>query len=103
MSRLNLALLGAPRLTRDGKPIEFDTRKAMALIAYLALTKTSHTREALALLLYPEYDQSHALAALRRTLSSLNKGLAGPKNKHAKAELILADRESIGISPGAAL
>ena len=68
---LRLLLLGSPRLERDGQTVEPDTRKATALVAYLAVTGRFHTRDALAALLWPEMDDSHARAALRRTLSSL--------------------------------
>ena len=77
MSQLNLFLLGPPRLVRDGQLIEVDTRKATALITYLAVTGESHSRDALATLLCTDYDQTHARAALRRTLSALEKALAG--------------------------
>ncbi|HZY40814.1 MAG TPA: AAA family ATPase, partial [Anaerolineae bacterium] len=43
----------------------------------------------LAALLWPEYDQSHAYAALRRTLSALNKALGGYG--------LAIERESIGL------
>ena len=75
MSRLNFYLLGAPRLERDGQPVEVDTRKAIALLAYLVVTGKPHTRDTLAALLWPEYSQSNARAALRRTLSALRKAL----------------------------
>jgi hypothetical protein len=32
---LRLSLLGAPLVERDGQPVAFDTRKAVALLAYL--------------------------------------------------------------------
>jgi len=70
-------VLGPPRLELDGAAVEVDTRKAIALLAYLAVTGERHGREALAGLLWPEYDEAHARAALRRTLSALNKGLRG--------------------------
>ena len=38
MSSLQLLLLGAPHLEREGEPLQLDTRKAMALLAYLAVT-----------------------------------------------------------------
>ena len=75
MPRLVVSLLGAPRIEREGAPIEVDTRKAIALLAYLAVTGQSHTRDALANLLWPEYDQEHARGALRRTLSTLKNAL----------------------------
>ena len=37
MSGLKLSLLGPPRLERDGVPLEFDTRKNVALVAYLGV------------------------------------------------------------------
>jgi len=77
MSRLALFLLGSPRIERDGVLINVDTRKAIALLAYLTVTHQRHSRDVLASLLWPEYDQTNARGALRRTLSTLNKALAG--------------------------
>jgi len=48
-----------------------DTRKAVALLAYLALTRRPHARDSLVGLLWPDHGQKRARAALRRTLSSL--------------------------------
>jgi DNA-binding SARP family transcriptional activator len=82
-------LLGAPRIEHGGEPIEVDTRKAIALVAYLAVTRRRHARDALAGLLWPEYNQTRARAALRRTLSSLGK---------ARAEgWLKVDRESVDL------
>lgn len=72
---LKLFFFGAPRLERGDQRVEPDTRKAIALLAYLVVTRQPHTWDALAALLYPEHDESHARAALRRTLSALNKAL----------------------------
>src|SRR6266704_1048751 len=77
MSRLALYLFGPPRMECDGTPVNTDTRKAVALMAYLAITRQPHSRDTLAALLWPEYDQPHARATLRRTLSALHKTLAG--------------------------
>ena len=89
MPRLKLHLLGAPRVERDGAPVEVDTRKAIALVAYLAVTGQPHSRDALAALLWPDYDQAHARATLRRTLSALNKALGG--------EWLAAGRETVAL------
>jgi predicted ATPase/DNA-binding SARP family transcriptional activator len=75
---LTIALLGAPQIEIDHKPIAVDTRKAIALLAYLASAPRPHQREALSTLLWPEADESRGRAALRRTLSVLNKALDGP-------------------------
>jgi len=87
---MTISLLGAPHIEHDGAPVEVDTRKATALAAYLAVTEQSHTRDALAGLLWPEYSQSRARAALRRTLSSLGKARAGG--------WLRADRENVDLA-----
>ena len=90
---LHLFLLGSPHLERDGHAIEPDTRKATALLAYLAVTGRFHTRDTLAALLWPEMDDAHARAALRRTLSSL---------KAAVGDLPLyVTRDSLGVNKDA--
>ena len=58
-----------------GAPLAVDTRKAIALLAYLAVSGRPASRESLAALLWPEADGADARAALRRTLSVLNAGL----------------------------
>jgi DNA-binding SARP family transcriptional activator len=74
---LELHLLGSPRLERDGAALAFDSRKHLALIAYLAMTGRSHTREALITLLWPELGASRGRAGLRRDLSVIRKILDG--------------------------
>ena len=71
MSRLTLHLLGPPRIERDSAPVVVDTRKAIALIAYVAVTHQPHSRDTLAALLWPEYDHTRAYANLRRTCRTL--------------------------------
>ena len=95
MSSLRLFLLGPPRLERDGLPLDFDTRKNVALIAYLVITGMSHTREAITTLLWPELEPSRSRANLRHDLSVLRKTLGG--------EWLVVDRETVGTDPGAEL
>ncbi len=68
-TELSLALLGPPVVRRDGTPVTFDTRKATALLALLAVTGREHSREHLADLLWPDADSARGRASLRRTLS----------------------------------
>lgn len=75
MSTLRLFLLGAPRLENAAEPVEIGRRKALALLALLAVTGKSHSREALAAMFWPEAARSDSRAALRRVLSDLNKQL----------------------------
>ena len=74
---LRLSLLGPPEALCDGVPLSVDTRKATALLAYLAVEPGRHGRDVLAELLWPEYAPDRARAALRRTLSTLRSALGG--------------------------
>ena len=93
MAKIALHLLGSPRIERDGEAVHVDTRKATALVAYLAATGQRHTRDALATLRWPDADQASARAALRRTLSALKKAMAG--------DALKVDRETIALEPAA--
>ena len=72
---LEISLLGPPRVRRTGEPVSFDTRKATALLAHLALAERPRSREALCELLWPASDPEQARGALRRTLSTLRKAV----------------------------
>ncbi|HEX6387443.1 MAG TPA: hypothetical protein VF177_22475, partial [Anaerolineae bacterium] len=87
MSSLKLYVFGPPRLERGNQVVEINLRKAMALLVYLAVTRQPHSRDALATLFWPESDQSHGRASLRRTLYRLNRAL-GQDVLHASAETI---------------
>jgi predicted ATPase/DNA-binding SARP family transcriptional activator len=91
---LKLCLPGAPRIELDGAPVQVDRRKAVALLAYLALTGQSHSRETLAALFWPEYEPGRAYAYLRRALWALNQALG--------EGWLLADRETVGLNRDAA-
>ena len=95
MSRLALYLLGPPQIECDGEPVKLDRRKAIALLAYLAVTGESHRRDALVNLLWPESDSSRGRATLRRTLYALNQALPG--------DWLEVDREEVGLDPDADL
>jgi len=66
-----MEILGVPLITVDGTPLQVDTRKATALLAYLAVTGETQPRERLAELLWPDAGPDRSRAALRRTLSTL--------------------------------
>ncbi len=70
MSGLRVALLGIPRVERDGVPQAFDTRKALAILALVAATGRPQGRQRLADMFWPTADPDRARAALRRTLSA---------------------------------
>ena len=88
---LRISLLGPVRVTVDDVPLAVDTRKAVALLAYLAATERPASRESLAALLWPESGGDEARGALRRTLSVLNGGLGGVG--------LVIDRASVALRP----
>jgi LuxR family transcriptional regulator, maltose regulon positive regulatory protein len=89
---LRLRWLGHPRAEQDGRPVRFETRKAIALLAYLSLERREHAREALASLLWPEDDQEHALGSLRRALASLQKSIQPAR--------VASSRDALTLPPG---
>lgn len=85
--RLELFLLGRPQIRIDGRPLaEQPPVKGQALLFYLACTRKTLTREALADLFWGEMNEETARTNLRTTLSRLQK-LVGP--------CLIADRREI--------
>jgi hypothetical protein len=92
-------------VTLDDVAVTTERRKALGLLAYLAAgssaaggprtgevaTPAAHSREALAALLWPDYDQSRAMAYLRRTLWELNQ-VIGPG-------WVVAERDTVSLAP----
>ena len=95
MTSLTIRLLGPPQVESDGVALTFATRKAVALLAYLAVTGARPTRDALATMFWPEANQAAARNALRYTLGVLKKTIG--------REWLVCDRESIALAPQAAL
>ena len=89
---MKLYLLGPPRIEQAGRAIDFDTRKAPALLAYLALCGQPQPRETLAALLWAETDDEHARGSLRRTLSALRRVFA--------EDVLRIDRDAIALGEG---
>jgi predicted ATPase/DNA-binding SARP family transcriptional activator len=89
---LSIQLLGSTRIDVDGAPIAVDTRKAIALLAYLSVTAAPQPREALTALLWPDYDEESARSSLRRTLSTLRKALGG-RWVFARQDVVRLDAE----------
>jgi DNA-binding SARP family transcriptional activator/tetratricopeptide (TPR) repeat protein len=86
---LRINLLGAPAIDVEGKPLAVDTRKATALAAYLAVEGGAHSRDSLACLFWPDYEQERSRAALRRTLSTLRTAVGG--------ETLVVDRDAVSL------
>jgi WD40 repeat protein/DNA-binding SARP family transcriptional activator/energy-coupling factor transporter ATP-binding protein EcfA2 len=77
VSHLALYLFGPPQLRRGAQLLKIDARKNIALLAFLAVTGSSQSRETLCTLLWPDLEPRRAQNVLRRNLSTLNKTLKG--------------------------
>ncbi len=62
---------------------------AFLLLAYLAVMENVHSREALATLLWPNYDARRGRTFLRRELTAINRALG--------EGWLAADRETVGL------
>ncbi len=71
MAKVALLLFGEPRLIVAGQTIRPDRRKALALLATLALAEQRQSRDHLAGMLWPALNQQRARAALRSTIYAL--------------------------------
>jgi hypothetical protein len=68
---LRLYLLGTPRIEYQGRGVQLNRRKALALVAHLALAEQPQSRDLVATLLWSDLDQVHSCAALCSTLPTL--------------------------------
>jgi predicted ATPase/DNA-binding SARP family transcriptional activator len=89
--RLKIYLLGPPRVELADAVLCFPRRKVLALLAYLAMTATTHSRDVLAELLYPRTDRAHARANLRQTISHLQSILG--------KDWLITDRNGVCLPP----
>lgn len=87
--QVHVHLLGPPTIERNGRKAIVDTRKALALLAYLAVERSGHARASLIALLWPESDESHGRAVLRRTLHALASALP--------PGLLLAEQDQVAL------
>ncbi len=91
---LQIDLLGSFRLLGpEGRPVTLPTRKAKALLAYLAMQDGhSETRERLTGFLWGEADGKRARGNLRQTLSLIRKQL-----REAEAPVLLSSSEIVSL------
>src|SRR5579859_134263 len=97
MGRLNLAVLGQPTVRHDAAAVTFPTRKALALLVYLAVEGGTHSREKITALFWPESSSPAGRATLRKTLAYLHQSLDEPLSAHLAAE-----RDSLALDPSCA-
>lgn len=90
MRELELRLLGVPQIFIDGRESTFRTRKALALLVYLAVEGGMHRRDKLAELLWPTSKSRGGRTALRSALArirrALGEGDTGPRDGLLKIE-----------------
>lgn len=92
-AKVSLSLLGPPLVEKAGRAVEFETRKAIAILAYLELEGGTQPRDRLAAMLWPDADDERARASLRRTLSPLRTELGD--------EVLVADTVSVRLGTDA--
>jgi DNA-binding SARP family transcriptional activator/tetratricopeptide (TPR) repeat protein len=98
MARLTLTLLGGFRARLDsGVSLALPTRKAQALLAYLAVPAgTAHPRDKLASLLWGGTLETTARTSLRQTLYALRKSL-----QEANPAPLLLEADTVALDPAA--
>src|SRR5262245_52448148 len=99
MARLDLTLLGGFRVRLDaGPPLILSTRKAQALLAYLALpVGQAHPRDKLAALLWGDMRDPQARASLRQALTAIRRTLAGLDALRVDAETVSLDPAVVAV------
>jgi len=99
-AHLVLQFLGIPQVHLDDQPVVTDRRKALALLAYLAVNAIEdphqkYSRETLSALFWPEYTQAKAFANLRRTLWEAHQAIG--------ESWLIAERDSLHLNMDAGI
>src|SRR6266496_5222021 len=102
MSQLQLSLLGTPVVKHGERTLTFPTRKALALLVYLAVEGGMHPRKTLSESFWPELDAEHGRAALRATLLELRKLFERSHEASERAHLRI-ERDLLGIEQDSSL
>ncbi len=98
---LEISLLGRFGIRLNGQTVELPSRPTQSLFAYLVLhAGTTHRREKLAGLLWPEAEEANARAYLRQSLWRIRKALqAGDDGGSSAADCFVADDLTVGFVP----
>ena len=91
---LHVNLLGPPEASFKDRRLQFRTKKAFALLCYLAAEGGRHSRRELAELLWPESEERHARADLRALLHKLRKTLR-EESTHDGAASFFSSRATV--------
>ena len=104
MRRVSLRLLGGFQARLEpGLPLRLPTRKAQALLAYLALRPDpAHHRDSLAALLWPDRANEQARASLRHALYELRRAfVASPAVLLTEGDTVTVDADLIDLDVAA--
>ena len=97
---LQIHLLGQFDIRADGKRVSIASRPAQSLFAFLILTAgTTHRREKLAGMFWPDTSDENARKNLRQELWRIRKALSGQQS--AKNDYLLADEITLGFNRNA--
>lgn len=88
---LKVNLFGAPRFTLNDEIIRAKRRKSLALLCYLVMRPHAIARDALASLLWGDYDNERARSELRVSLWEINKALG--------EDWLVVSRDSVQMNP----
>ena len=88
---LEIRTLGGLSIKENGAPVDsLRTRKAEAILVFLAVEGGEHRRDAIATLFWPDKSEEHARTSLRVALTDLRKHLS---------QYLLIDRQQMTIRP----
>ena len=94
--QLMVSVIGGVSLTYSGHEVNLNTRKSLAMVAYLALSQTGvERRERLAGLLWSESSEQNARVTLRQSLHETRKAMLA-----VGSPPLVGDRNAIGLQPG---
>ncbi len=102
MCQLQLSLFGVPEVKHSQTTLTFSTRKALALLVYLAVEGGLHTRKTLSEAFWAELDVEHGRAALRATLLELRRLFERSHDASEQAHLRI-ERDLLGIEQDSSL
>jgi predicted ATPase/DNA-binding SARP family transcriptional activator len=97
---LSIRLLGPPEASLWGRGLRFGTKKALALLCYLAVEGKKYPRGELAELLWPRSDRQHARTDLRSTLSRLRRACWEGDGSSEGVALLAVEGDLLGLEPG---
>ena len=102
MCQLQLSLFGVPVVKHGETTLTFSTRKALALLVYLAVEGGLHTRKTLSEAFWAELDAKHGRAALRATLLELRRLFERSHEASERAHLRI-EHDTLGIEQDGSL